>query len=136
MSIANNSRQTQQAVKALFAHREVLAGRPDPFEGLADLPALDQMDAHVGRSGVAHALRGDIATRLRFSPMALAGAEFAMLEAHALSGDAFPGGWRTVLRCFSLGLPGRGLRLASALLRGHWRTQPGDEKAVEARRLT
>ena len=132
MSIANNSRQTRQAVKALFAHREVLAGRPDPFDGLDILPTLDRMDAHIGRVGVARALRGEIAQRLRFSPMALGGEEFAMIVAHARSGDPFPGAWRTVLRCFSLGLFARTFQLAAALLYGNWRAQPGDEEAVEA----
>jgi hypothetical protein len=143
MSIANNSQQTQQAVKALFAHKEVLAGRTDPFAGLSQLPTLDQMDAHVGRTGVARQLRSEIATRLRFSPMVLAGDEFALLLTQARSGDGFTGGWRTVGRSLRLGLVWRSVQLATALTRGHARRllqlalrrqQPRNEKPVETGR--
>ncbi|NJS13559.1 MAG: glycosyltransferase [Sphingopyxis sp.] len=135
MSVANNSAQTHQAVMAVFAHQEVLAGRPDPFVGVSQIPSLDRIDQHVGRAGVAQALRGEIAARLRFSPMALRGAEFALMLDHARSGDSFLGGWRTVLRCVSLGLWSRAVRLAAALMAGQRRLgrhQSGDEKAVDS----
>jgi hypothetical protein len=121
MSIHNNSRQTRQAVKALFAHREVLAGRADPFDGLQELPKIDAMDGVFGRAGVSAAMRAELVSRLRFSPFALAGEEFEFICLHAASGAAFPGGWRTVARCMRLGLARQGMVLAASLLRGRFR---------------
>lgn len=125
MSVAHNSMQTRQSVKALFAHREVLAGRPDPFDGVTRLPTLDKMDAHVGRTGVAHTLRREIAERLRYSPAALTGPEFAFLLEQARRGGGFAGSWRTVVRCLSLGLPSEALQLSIALVRGKFSRAAG-----------
>ncbi|MEY4270294.1 MAG: hypothetical protein RLZZ58_1510 [Pseudomonadota bacterium] len=118
MSIRNNSRQTRQAVKALFAHREVLAGRRDPFDAMDLLPAVADMDGVFGRPGMALAMRAEIVSRLRFSPFALAGPEFDLICTHAASGAAFPGGWRTVARCLRLGLPRQALALAFNMTKG------------------
>lgn len=118
MSTAQNRMQTRQAVKARFAHDEVLAGRPDPLEGLETMPALAEFDALFGRPGVADAIRGEQARRLLYSEEALRGEEFALIRDHAATGGPLPGGWRTVARCVRLGLHGRAWRLSRALLRG------------------
>jgi Glycosyl transferase family 2 len=121
MSVAAHNLQTRQAIKARFAHQEVLAGRGDPFEGLASLPTPDRLDQHLGRRGVGEAILAEIALRLQHSPAALRGAEFAMICSHARSGKPFAGGLRTVARCVRLGMPGRAMWLALALFRGRMR---------------
>lgn len=118
MSTLNNHRQTRQAVKALFAHREVLAGGRDPFDGLQDMPELEDMDRVFGRAGVMAAMRAELAVQLRYSRTALAGDEFQYLYDHAASGAPFPGGWRTVARLVKYGMPGRAAQLAQALTAG------------------
>lgn len=118
MSVAANARQTRQSVKARFAHHEVLAGRPDPFDGLATLPTVDQLDALVGRAGVGAAVGREIALRLLHNRRALRGEEFAIITAAAASPARLPGGWRAVLRCLRFGMPLRAARLALALVAG------------------
>lgn len=117
MSVANNVRQTRQAVFARLAHRERLAGRADPFAGLEDLPPVSELDSLVNRSGVGREVEADIMAALRYSVADMNDAEFAAFCNAIASGVPLVGAMRSVLRCLANGRPVRATRLVTAILR-------------------
>lgn len=124
MSIRNHGRQTRQAIFARLAHRERQAGRPDPFDGLDELPPIEALDTLLGRAGVGDEVQSDLASALRYSIAAMSDEDFAMFCAQAASGRRLVGGRRSVLRCLAHGKFARATRLSLALLAGyrrHWR---------------
>lgn len=117
MSVLNHGAQTRQAVFARLAHAERLAGRPDPFERLAELPPLADLDGLLGRKGVSERVKIDILDARRYAIGEMDEAEFAEYCAAAMRGLPVEGR-RAVLRCLSLGKIGRAARLAGALAKG------------------
>jgi glycosyltransferase involved in cell wall biosynthesis len=110
--------QTIGAAIAWQAHVERLAGRPDPTDGDADLPALADLDRAFGRDGVYLAVRTRIVPNILYMPEALRGPGLDMIIDHVRAGGARAGLWRTVVRLLvTLKEPVRALRLATALAR-------------------
>ena len=101
---------------ARLAHRERLAGRPDPTEHLAELPPLDALDALFGRTGTAREVRARLARGIVYSDRALRGDGFAILTDHVRAGGAHDGLWRTVVRLIAFGQARLALRLALLLI--------------------
>lgn len=118
MSVRNHGRQTRQAVFARLAHFERLAGFPDPFDGMDNLPDIGDLDALLDRVGVSAAVHDELAAALRYSVVTMDDREFAMLCDQAASGRRMTGGRRTILRCLASFRFGRGVRLFVALLKG------------------
>lgn len=118
MSVRNISRQTRQAVFARLAHFERLAGFPDPFEGMDDLPEVGDLDALLGRAGVSAAVHDELAAALRYSVAVMDDAEFSMLCDQAASGRRMIDGHRTVLRCLANLRLRRAARLFASLVKG------------------
>jgi GT2 family glycosyltransferase len=108
------AQQTGAAI-AWEAHRERLAGRPDPTEHLEILPPIEELDRLFGREGVSRAVRSKVAPGIVYSPIALRGEGFDMLIDHVNEGGAKDGLWRTAARLLTIGEPTRALRLAAAL---------------------
>lgn len=116
VSVRHVVEQQTGAAIARLAHRERLAGRPDPTEGLERLPPLTGLDALFGRSGMARQVRGELAQTIVYSREALRGGGVDLLIAHVATGGARAGLWRTVVRLIAFGDIARALRLAFALL--------------------
>jgi GT2 family glycosyltransferase len=109
---------TQQqigAAIAFLAWQEREAGRPDPTEHLADLPAVDQLDDLFGREGVARAVRAKVAHGLLYSREGLREGGLDLILRHLADGGTRDGMWRTVARLLRFGEPLRAIRLAAAL---------------------
>lgn len=106
--------QTGAAISRL-AYAERQAGRPDPTEKLERLPAIEELDALFGRSGVTREVRGAIARSLVYSPYALRGDGFDLLLRHVAEGGRGRDLWFTVPRLMRFGEPRRAARLAAAL---------------------
>lgn len=104
------------AAIAWEAHVERMAGRPDPTERLETLPPMADLDATFGRTGVFRAVREKVALGIVYTPAALRGEGFDLMIAHVRDGGPTVGLWRTVVRLFTLGEPGRAVQLASVLL--------------------
>lgn len=117
ISILHNPSQTRQAAYARLAHEERLAGRPDPFAGLDTLPEAAEIDALLGRSGVAAALEAEILTELRFAVATMGDEEFADFCAKVAGGLPVRGCRRAVLRCLANRRVGRAIELARAVVR-------------------
>jgi glycosyltransferase involved in cell wall biosynthesis len=117
MSVLNHGLQTRQAAYARLAHRERLAGRPDPFAGANVLPKLSELDRVLGRPGVAATVEAEILFAHRYAVASMNDAEFAdYCSAVALGTEG--SGLRAVARCFAGGRPWRAFRLAAALIKG------------------
>lgn len=117
MSVLNHSVQTRQAAYARLAHRERLAGRPDPFADADVLPMLSELDRVLGRAGVSAEVEAEILFAHRYAVASMTDAEFAhycTAVAHGTKGS----GIRPVVRCFAGGRPARAFRLAKALMQG------------------
>lgn len=108
------------AAVAWEAHRERIAGRPDPSLDWTALPAIDDLDAAFGRDGVSRAVRARVAPGILYAPSALRGDGLDLIltslreNGHA---DRKNGMWRTAARLLTLGEPRRAARLALALMR-------------------
>ena len=107
--------QATGAAVAWMAHLERVAGRPDPTDGLDELPPVHALDALFGRPGVTRTVRELVAPGLVHSPVALAGEGFDMLLDHVRGGGPRDGLWRTAMRLVKLGQPARALKLATTL---------------------
>ena len=104
------------AAIAWEAHVERMAGRPDPTERLETLPPMADLDETFGRTGVFRAVREKVALGIVYTPAALRGEGFDLMIAHVRDGGPTVGLWRTVVRLFTLGEPGRAVQLAAVLL--------------------
>ncbi len=111
--------QTAWAMMAWLSHRARIEGRADPFEGLATLPALDDLDrlaAITGDAGDPQRVRAAVIDRIIDEPHELAGPSFAVLTDYLAAGGPIEKGWRLVARLLRCGLPRRAIRIARALL--------------------
>ena len=117
VSARHSTEQQIGAVIARLAWEERRDGRPDPTEHLSLLPAIDELDALFGRSGVSQAARERVALSLRWSPAAMRDDGFEILLDHVREGGRRDGLWRTVARLLRFGEPLRAARLAAALAR-------------------
>ncbi|TDW58941.1 glycosyl transferase family 2 [Novosphingobium sp. PhB55] len=117
VSARHSTEQQIGAVIARLAWEERRDGRPDPTEHLSRLPAIDELDALFGRSGVSQAARERVALSLRWSPAAMRDDGFEILLDHVREGGRRDGLWRTVARLLRFGEPLRAARLAAALAR-------------------
>lgn len=108
--------QAVGAVFALLAHKERIAGRPDPFEGIDALPQIRDLDTVFGRPGMATAARAAIIPRIQYSRESLAGPGLAIMKDHLRSGGEHEGYWRTALRMVKYGLAMQAFTLAVALM--------------------
>lgn len=104
------------AAIAWEAHVERMAGRPDPTEGMLELPPIEQLDEIFRRGGVFAAVREKVALGIVYSPRALRGEGFDLILDHVRAGGATAGLWRTVLRLIKLASPRRAARLAASLI--------------------
>jgi hypothetical protein len=116
VSVRHVVEQQSGAAIARLAHRERLAGRPDPTDGLEQLPPIAELDALFGRRGVAQEVRSNLAQTLVYSREALRGGGVDLLIAHVAAGGARTGLWRTVGRLILFRDYGCALRLAIGLL--------------------
>ena len=116
VSVRHVVEQQTGAAIARQAHRERLAGRPDPTHGLDRLPPVADLDELFGRSGVAQAVRGELAQTMVYSREALRGGGLDLLIAHVAAGGARGRLWRTVARLLAFGEVGFAVRLGAALL--------------------
>jgi hypothetical protein len=103
------------AAIAYEAHIERAAGRPDPTEGLKQMPPLEALDSLFGRPGLGREIQRKVALGILHSPAALRGEGFDLLMAHVRDGGPRDGLWRAAARLLKLGEPARALRLAAAL---------------------
>nr|WP_314469106.1 glycosyltransferase [uncultured Novosphingobium sp.] len=117
VSARHSTEQQIGAVIARLAWEERRDGRPDPTEHLSRLPAIDELDALFGRTGVSQAARERVALSLRWSPAAMRDDGFEILLDHVREGGRRDGLWRTVARLLRFGEPLRAARLAAALAR-------------------
>lgn len=117
MSVLNHGLQTRQAAYARLAHRERLAGRPDPFAGTNVLPQLSELDRLLGRPGVAGRVEAEILFANRYAVASMKDAEFADYCAAIASGTK-GSGIREVARCLAEGKSSRAARLAMAMMKG------------------
>jgi len=116
VSVRHVVEQQTGAEIARIAHRERLARRPDPTDGLERLPSLDGLDALFGRAGVADEVRGTLARTIVYSREALRSGGVDLLIAHVAAGGARSGLWRTVGRLLAFGEIKDAVRLAAGLL--------------------
>ena len=107
-------RQRINAAIAYEAYVERQAGRPDPTDGLGELPDLDGVDNLFGRP-VAREIRAGVAAAILYSPTALKGEGYELLLRHIADGGRADGLWRTAGRLARLGEARRALKLAAAL---------------------
>ena len=117
VSARHSTEQQIGAVIARLAWEERRDGHPDPTEHLSRLPAIDELDALFGRTGVSQAARERVALSLRWSPAAMRDDGFEILLDHVREGGRRDGLWRTVARLLRFGEPLRAARLAAALAR-------------------
>lgn len=104
---------------AQAAWRERQAGRPDPTASLQRLPAIKDLDALFGRTGVSRDVREQVALSLRYSIAAMRDQGFELLVNHLRDGGRRDGMWRTVARLLRFGEPMRAFRLAATLTTSH-----------------
>ncbi|CAH0495752.1 hypothetical protein NVSP9465_00761 [Novosphingobium sp. CECT 9465] len=116
--ISNRHAFAQQygAAIAQLAYRERQLGRPDPTEKLDNLPPVNTLDEVFGTAGLSRQIRDKVARGAIYSRDAMRGEGFALLIGHVRDGGNGKELWRTVARLVLFGMPGRGLRLAIALL--------------------
>lgn len=103
---------------ARLAHRERVAGRPDPTEHLDALPPLEEFDSLFGRVGAEAEARAITCAAVLYSEVALRGSGFDLVMRHIRDGNHVAGLRRTVLRLLRIGEPARAFAMASALLFG------------------
>lgn len=115
VSIRHVVAQQTGAAVALLSHRERLAARADPTDGIESLPPIEALDSLFGRSGVAAEVRVTLARQLGYSREAMRAEGFDILAAHIRSGGRQDGLWRTVLRLIRFNEWGKAARLASLL---------------------
>lgn len=108
--------QTTHAGIAWLAHRERLAGRPDPTSDRAVLPSLGELDALFGPGSAAY-VRRRVVDRTIYSPDAIGGDGYRILLDHVAEQGVAPGYWRAAARLLRAGRPAKAAGLASALLR-------------------
>jgi Glycosyl transferase family 2 len=108
--------QLTNAAIAWEAHRERIAGRPDPTITLEKLPELDRLDQLFGRAGVAAAVAKRVVPELLHSRIALRHDGFGLILDFVREGGDRSGLWRTVARLMAMAEPVRALRLARLLL--------------------
>lgn len=111
--------QARNAAIAWQCHQRRLAGKPELFDNVDQLPPLEELDALFDEVGIAAKVRQTMVERLRYSDEMLNGAEFPLMMAQARSRDRFDGAWRTTLRLTLAGRADRAARLGSALLRSN-----------------
>lgn len=100
-----------------LAHRQRMAGKPDPTETLDRLPPLEELDALFGSEGTEREVRGVAARALLYSRDSMRGLAFDMLIQHVREGGRGFDLWRTVLRLLlRFSEPGRAWLLAKALV--------------------
>lgn len=116
VSSRHSVEQHYGAIFARLAQQERLAGRPDPSDRLAVLPAIDDLDQVFGRAGISADVREQLALRLVYSRAAVSGRNFSILADHVRSGGRRDGLWRAVGRMARMGLPARSAQLAALLL--------------------
>lgn len=109
--------QASNAAIAWQARLERLAGRPDPTEGLDQLPPLSEIDALFGRKGVADYVRRKVVSRMLYTPEALAGDGYALALDYIASTGADPQLWRASARLLRAGKPRQAAGMAHALLK-------------------
>jgi hypothetical protein len=110
--------QQMGAAVAWLAHLERASGRPDPTEGLNEIPPIEKLDDLFGRAGIARAVRAKVAPGIVYSPVALRGDGYKLLVDYVREGGARLGLWRTAARLVKLREPRRALGLAAALTLG------------------
>ncbi len=108
--------QTRNAAIAWQCHRRRLAGKPELFDDVDRLPALDALDNVFGETGIADQVRLTMVKRLKYSDEMLKGGEFPLMIAQARSKSRFEGAWRTTLRLALAGRADRAAQLAQALV--------------------
>ena len=108
--------QACNAVYARYAHQQRLAGKPDPFDGLDELPTLDMLDAYIGERGVSARIRAQIIESVKYSRRACAGPGLVMMRAHLREGGGHHGYWKTALRMVKMRLLPQALTLAATLV--------------------
>lgn len=107
--------QLTGAAVAYAAYQERMEGRPDPTEGLEQLPPVDALDGLFARPGVSRAVRARVAPQIVYSKRALMGEGYRLLIDHVREGGDRTGLWRTAARLLKFGAPLRAARLALAL---------------------
>ena len=108
-------RQTLSAVVAWLAHEARMAGRPDPVQGLTELPAPGTLDALFEVKGADAWARAKIMERIIYSPDILAQEGFGVLLDHVRDVGSQPHLWRIVPRLARAGYVGRSARLGATL---------------------
>ncbi len=112
--------QAANAAMSWISHEARLAGRADPFDGIALLPGLDRLadvDRITGRDGDAQIVREAIVTRMLYSPD-LAGPAFPALIDYLKAGGHVPRPGRLALRLAKQGHPLRAAQVALATVAG------------------
>lgn len=106
--------QTGAAI-AWLAHRQRVEGRPDPTDGLRELPAINELDRVFGQQGLSREVRFSLAPKLVYSASALKGDGFRLLMEYLSEGGVATGQWRTVARLLTFGGPARAAQLGAHL---------------------
>lgn len=115
VSVRHSVRQGVNAAIAWLAYQERQAGRPDPTDGVAEMPPLEALDSLFGRLGVAREVRAAMVPKLLYSGHTLKGGGLELIKHHVMDGGSREGLWRTVVRMFAMREPGLALRLATLL---------------------
>lgn len=105
------------AAYARYAAQQRRAGRPDPFEGVAVLPPLDQIDTLTGTLGLGARMRLEVIDSIKYSVEAMNGGGLALMKAHLREGGTKDGFWRTAGRMVKLGMIPQALNLSLDLVR-------------------
>jgi len=108
--------QTVGAKIAWQAHVERMAGRPDPTDGVEDLPPLADLDRFFGRDGVFRAVREKVVPSILYTKEVLHGEGLDLIIGYVRDGGNVDGLWRAVLRLASVNEPVRAFRLATVLI--------------------
>lgn len=99
-----------------LAHRERLAGRADPTDGLDTMPQLDALDTLFGPGAAAY-VRRRVLDRVIYSPEALGGEGWAILIDHIVADNSRDERlWRAAARLLRAGRPLKAGRVAAGLL--------------------
>lgn len=108
--------QTRHAAIAWLAHRERLAGRPDPLADGSVAPTIDMLDPIFGAGSAAY-VRRRIVERILYSVEALTGDGWDALLGYVAERGSDQRLWRTALRMLRGGRPVHAGKLARAMLR-------------------
>lgn len=104
-----------------LAWQERKMGRPDPTEGLAELPLIEEMDALFGKAGTGALVRTQLVRGIRSSSAADTDDAISIFRQHLRAGGKRRGLWRTTARLLLSGSIVRGTKLAFALARASLR---------------